>query len=190
MANNKTTSAMTLCASLRADMAALPGVPRKGWGAFVVCFLFRAGFSAVVLYRFASACHGRLGFFGHFLERGFFRLNIILNGCDIDTRAKIGPGFKLPHPVGVVIGPVTIGSDVMMLQNTTLGMRHFTDDEGDPAHFPVIGNKVIIGAGAVVSGPVKVGDGAQIGANSVVLKDVPAGATAVGVPARIVASEK
>jgi serine O-acetyltransferase len=86
----------------------------------------------------------------------------------------------LPHPNGVVIhGEARIGDDCMIMQQVTVGMI----DEGE---VPVIGNRVYIGAGAKIIGKLIVGDGARIGANAVVVNDVPSNATAVGIPARII----
>lgn len=174
-----------LVSDLKADLAVLSKVRGKGAMAFVACFCLRAGYQAVVLYRFAAMFNRTWGVFGRVLSRLTYRLNIILNGCDIDPAAQIGPGFKLPHPVGVVIGPAVIGSHVMMLQNTTLGMRHFSDDEMATSSYPHVGDHVTICAGAVISGPVHIGRGATIGANAVVLQNIPADATAVGIPARV-----
>ncbi len=99
---------------------------------------------------------------------------------DIDPRATIGRGLKLPHPNGVVIHEdAMIGDDCMIMQQVTIGMI----DEGE---VPRIGNRVYVGAGAKIIGRVVIGDGARIGANAVVTSDVPANCTAVGVPARVV----
>jgi serine O-acetyltransferase len=91
----------------------------------------------------------------------------------------IGPGLMLPHGFALVLHAQRIGRDCLILQGVTLGRR-----QGDDA-YPTIGDQVEIGAGASILGSVRVGDGAIIGANAVVLTDVPAAATAVGVPARI-----
>jgi len=104
--------------------------------------------------------------------------NLILHGLDIPPYIDIGPGLYVPHPVGTVITAKQIGANVTLVSGITIGMR----GEGG---FPIIGDNVYIGAGARILGGIVVGDGASIGANAVVLKDVPPGATAVGVPAVI-----
>ena len=185
MSNAKT---LSLYQTLQQDMAVLNA---RGANNFwkLLRLLGRAGFLAVVLHRLAAASYkrGRIGRIGALL---LSRLNQFLSGCDISFLAEIGPGFKLSHPQGVVIGLARIGSNVMMLQNTTLGMRHFSDPEEDPASYPVIGDHVVICCGAAVLGSVKVGDHATIGANAVVLVDVPAGVTAIGAPARMISCRK
>lgn len=112
-------------------------------------------------------------------------LNNAWTGADILPGCNVGGGLVLHHPVGVVVGHgVVIGENCTVLQGTTLGERHVT---GHGAHlYPIIGNGVAIGAGATVLGPVRLGDGCVIGANSVVLDDVPANSLAVGQPARII----
>lgn len=102
---------------------------------------------------------------------------------DINPQATLGHNLMLPHPNGVVIHEdAVIGDDCMIMQQVTVGMI----GEGQ---VPRIGNKVYIGAGAKIIGRVNVGDGARIGANAVVTKDVPPHATAVGIPARIIERE-
>ena len=104
-----------------------------------------------------------------------------MTSTDIDPRTRIGERVSLPHPLGVVMHrTVTVGDDCMIMQQVTLGIVGTADDG------PGIGNNVYIGAGAKLLGPITIGDGARIGANAVVLDDVPPGCTAVGVPARIV----
>lgn len=98
-------------------------------------------------------------------------------GAEINPLAVIGPGLNLVHPAGVVIGPeVCIGARAWVFQGVTIGASH---RPGQPS----IGDDVVIGAGAKLLGGITVGDGARIGANAVVVKDVPAGASARGVPA-------
>ena len=103
----------------------------------------------------------------------------VITGADIPINSRIGGGFAIPHPNGIVIHPdARIGPNCLFFQQVTIGMR---GSEG----VPVIGGHVDIGAGAKVLGSLSIGDHACIGANAVVVSDVPAGATAVGIPARI-----
>jgi len=102
---------------------------------------------------------------------------------EIHPGAAIGRRFFIDHGTGVVIGETAeIGDDVLIYQGVVLGG---TSHEKIKRH-PTIGNNVVIGAGAILLGSFKVGDGARIGAGSVVINDVPAGATVVGVPGRVV----
>jgi serine O-acetyltransferase len=105
-------------------------------------------------------------------------------GCYISRRAKIGPRLRLPHPVGIVIGDgVVIGNGCTIYQHVTLGGRRL----GDWQHgrYPVVGNDVVLFAGAVIAGSIAIGHHSTVGANAVVLDDVPADSTAVGNPARV-----
>lgn len=151
----------------------------------ILSHLRRAGFSAIFLHRLAAAAT-RKGVFGKFTANFLARLNLMVNSCDIHPEAVIGPGFMIAHPTGAVIGRSVIGRDVTIQQNVTLGMRQFVGDETDPANYPTIGDNACISAGAVILGPIRIGNGALIGANAVVLQDVPDHCTAVGVPARII----
>lgn len=105
-------------------------------------------------------------------------------GIEIHPGATIGKDLFIDHGMGVVIGETAqIGDNVTIFHGVTLGG---TGNEKDAKRHPTIGNNVIIGTGAKLLGPIRVGDNARIGANAVVLTDVPAGATAVGIPARII----
>ena len=126
----------------------------------------------------------------HFYLKGWVVFPRLLNtfsrfltGIDIHPGAKLGPGLFIDHGMGLVIGETAeLGSNVTLYQGVTLGG---TGKEKGKRH-PTIGNNVLIGCGAKVLGPFKVGDGSRIASNSVVLSEVPENATAVGVPARIV----
>jgi serine O-acetyltransferase len=151
----------------------------------VITHLRRPGFFAVVLYRIASVCALK-GSLGKALSMFFGSLNYLLHSCEITPESIIGPGFLLPHPMGVVIGRATLGNNVTIMQNATLGLKRISNIDGlNPAKYPTLGDGVIVSPGAVVLGPIKIGDYALIGANAVVLQDVPAHAVAVGIPARI-----
>lgn len=108
-------------------------------------------------------------------------LNRIIFSCDIPCTVKIGRRLHLPHfGLGVVLHPCTvIGDDVTIYQQVTVGARN--------GQWNVeIGNNVVLGAGCKVLGTLRIGDNCKVGANSVVLKSVPDGMTAVGIPARII----
>ncbi|MDP9123148.1 MAG: serine acetyltransferase [Pseudomonadota bacterium] len=108
----------------------------------------------------------------------------VITGADIPLNCRIGGGLLLPHPNGVVIHPsATIGPNCLIFQQVTIGA-------GGKPGFPSIGGHVDIGAGAKILGGVTIGDHARIGANAVVMIDVPAGATAVGIPARILSERE
>jgi serine O-acetyltransferase len=105
-----------------------------------------------------------------------------VTGVEIHPGARIGRRFFIDHGMGVVIGETTeIGDDVMLYQGVTLGGRSL---EKNKRH-PTLEDGVTVGAGARVLGPVTIGHGAQVGANAVVVRDVPAGAVVVGVPGRV-----
>ncbi|MCZ7564561.1 MAG: serine O-acetyltransferase [Burkholderiales bacterium] len=105
-----------------------------------------------------------------------------LTGIEIHPGATIGRRFFIDHGMGVVIGETAlIGDDCTLYHGVTLGGTTWQKGK----RHPTLGNGVVIGAGAKVLGPISVGDGAKIGSNAVVVKDLPAGATAIGVPARI-----
>ncbi len=122
--------------------------------------------------------HARL----RLLARLLSQLARFLTGIEIHPGAIIGRRLFIDHGMGVVIGQTTeIGDDCILFQGSTLGGRSMTRGK----RHPTLGDRVMIGAGARVLGPITLGDDVQVGANAVVVKDVPAGAVAVGVPAHI-----
>jgi len=119
---------------------------------------------------------------GRLVARLLSQLARALTGVEIHPGAQLGRRFFIDHGMGVVIGETAeVGDDVLMYHGVTLGGRSM---EHVKRH-PTVGNNVTIGAGARVLGPVHIGDRVQIGANSVVVKDIPAGAVATGIPATI-----
>lgn len=103
-------------------------------------------------------------------------------GIELPPSVTAGPGLRVWHGTGLVVhSNVRLGSDVTLRHNTTLGAKN----EAHDAPAPVVGDRVDVGAGAIVLGALHIGDDAVIGAGAVVVDDVPAGATAVGNPARI-----
>lgn len=133
----------------------------------------------LIFYRIANRLY-RFKLF--FLARLISQLGRFFTGIEIHPGAKIGKGLFIDHGMGVVIGETAeIGDNVTIYHGVTLGG---TGKEKGKRH-PTVGNNVIIGCGAKVLGPINIGDEAKIGANAVVLKDVPQGKTVVGIPAVI-----
>ncbi len=146
-------------------------------------FLCYPGFHAILIHRIAH------WFYLHkmpLLARLISHFSRLLTGIEIHPGAKIGKRFFIDHGMGVVIGETTeIGDNVLMYQGVSLAG---TGKEKGKRH-PTIGNNVVIGADAIVLGPITIGDNVKIGAGSVVVKPVPPNCTVVGVPGRIVARE-
>lgn len=118
-----------------------------------------------------------------FLARFISQVSRFVTGIEIHPAAKIGKNLFIDHGLGVVIGETTIiGDNCTLFQGVTLGG---TGKETGKRH-PTLGNHVVVGAGAKLLGNIQVGNYARIGANAVVLKDVPDYATAVGIPSRII----
>ncbi len=142
--------------------------------------LLYSGLHATLLYRAAHWLYRhRLRFLARFLSQ----LTRFLTGVEIHPAAKIGRRLVIDHGAGIVIGATAeIGDDCLLYQGVTLGG---TGKELGKRH-PTLGNNIMVGAGAQLLGPFKVGDNARIAANSVVLREVPENATVVGVPGRIV----
>ena len=144
-----------------------------------ILFLY-PGLKAIRMHRKANWCWNH----NHkFLARAISQRAVRKTGIEIHPAAKIGKRFFIDHGTGVVIGETTtIGSNVKIYQGVTLGG---TGKDVGKRH-PTIGNGVMIGSGAKVLGPFKVGDNVNIAAGAVVLEEIPADSTAVGVPARVV----
>ncbi|MCF8160372.1 MAG: serine O-acetyltransferase [Polaromonas sp.] len=142
------------------------------------------GVHAVLLHRLAHACWSRnFKWLGRFISH----LARFLTGIEIHPGAKIGERVFFDHAMGVVVGETAeIGDDCTIYQGVTLGGTSLY--KGAKRH-PTLGRGVVVGAGAQVLGGFAVGDGAKVGSNAVVTKPVPAGATAVGNPARIIQAE-
>ena len=149
--------------------------PRSRWEV-----LLYPGVLALGLHRFSHwLFKGEL----YFLARVVNHLSRFFTGIDIHPGAEIGRNFFIDHGYVVIGETARIGDDVTIYQQVTLGGTNPANGEGGNRH-PTIGDGVIIGSGAAVLGPIRVGARARIGANAVVTKDVPEGATMVGIPAR------
>ncbi|EKE78854.1 serine O-acetyltransferase [Oceanibaculum indicum P24] len=140
------------------------------------------GFHALLFYRLGNAAWRRgWKLLGRFLSH----LGRVLTGIEIHPGATIGRRFFVDHGMGVVIGETAeVGDDVTLYQGVTLGGTSLHQGK----RHPTLGDGVIVGSGAQVLGPLNVGKGARVGANAVVLKDVPEGVTVVGIPAQVAIS--
>ena len=149
----------------------------KNW---VEVILLYPSIHAIIIYRIAHLLYNHKIYF---ISRSISQLARFFTGIEIHPGAKIGKGLFIDHGTGVVIGETTeIGDNVTLYQGVTLGG---TGKDTGKRH-PTLGSDVVVGAGAKILGPIKIGTGSKIGANAVVLKDVLAKATAVGIPARII----
>lgn len=120
------------------------------------------------------------------IARLLAQLSRLLTGIEIHPGAQIGRRFFIDHGMGVVIGETAvIGDDVTLYHGVTLGGTSWSKGK----RHPTLGNDVVVGAGAKVLGPITVSDGARVGSNAVVVKDVPANATVVGIPGHIVSAK-
>jgi len=142
------------------------------------------GLHALVMHRWAHACwRGGFKWLGRFISH----LSRWLTGIEIHPGARIGNGVFFDHGMGIVIGETAeVGDGCTIYHGVTLGGTSLY--KGTKRH-PTLGKNVVVSAGAKVLGGFEVGDNAKIGSNAVVIKPVPAGATAVGIPARIIPSK-
>jgi len=148
----------------------------RGFFEVILCY---PGLHALWTYRMANFLwrHGL-----YLPARIISHLGRFLTGIEIHPGARIGRRFFIDHGAGVVIGETTeIGDDVLLYQGVVLGGVSLKKEK----RHPTIGNNVMIGAGTIVLGPISIGNGAKIGAASLVVRDVPPNSVAVGVPARI-----
>src|SRR5580693_5779723 len=181
--NDSTVNAM-LFKNLRDEIDATRARDPAARSALEVVFCY-PGFQALLYYRAANWLwrHGC-----HFLGRFVSHLGRVMTGIEIHPGAKVGKRLFIDHGMGVVIGETAeIGDDCTLYQDVTLGGTSL--GRGTKRH-PTLGNNVIVSAGAQVLGPFRVGDGARIGAQAVVLSEVPDGATMVGIPAKPVARRR
>jgi serine O-acetyltransferase len=142
------------------------------------------GLWVVGVYHFGVWANGRQTKVGRWVSSRAYGLSSLLvelgTGCLVDRNTRIGEGLHIVHSGNVRIHPAAVlGERVGIMNDVTIGTANARDG------FPVIGNDVFIGAGARILGPVKIGDGAVVAANTLVITDVPAGATIMGVPGRV-----
>jgi serine O-acetyltransferase len=145
---------------------------------------FRQGLWVMIVYRFGRWRYGLRSPLARVPMSLLYKLARtamhVLTGIDLPCEAQVGRRLRIDHFGGIIVsGDAVIGDDVILRNGVTIGLKR-TNERGAP----VIGNRVDIGAGAKILGAIRIGDDAVIGANAVVVHDVPAGATAVGIPAR------
>jgi serine O-acetyltransferase len=164
-----------MLADLRAPVENDPAA--NGW---LEVFLAYPGFHALVAHRLVHALHrARVPV----LPRVLSTFARSFTGIEIDPGAKLGSGIFIDHGMGVVIGETAeVGDGCTIYQGVTLGGTSLLRTK----RHPTLGRNVTVGSGAAVLGAITIGDGAKIGANSVVVKDVPPNATVVGIPGRVV----
>lgn len=178
---------MTLKELIESDLSrftqtfVLRGQPFSKRRVFWESVIFKAGFQAVLLYRVSHWLFQR----GWIYAAWFLsRLSLAITGAEIEFNAEIGPAMFVSHPVGIVVGRGTvIGSEVTLFQGVTFGVKNWHPDA--ISKFPRVGNKCYFFAGAAVLGEVTVGNNCIVGAHAVLTSDLPDGALALGVPAKI-----
>lgn len=174
---------MMLLKTLREDIQTVFAKDPAARSVWEVIFCY-PGLHALWLHRIAHFLWRHRLFF---LARLLSHINRALTGIEIHPGARIGRRFFIDHGMGVVIGETAeIGDDVLIYQGVVLGG---TSLEKKKRH-PTVEDNVVIGAGAILLGPITIGRGALIGAGSVVIKSVPPGATVVGVPGRVIKEGK
>ncbi len=172
---------------LRADLRRYTDRTQRG---ALVIVLSVPGFQALVVYRICHYLHQfkrknrLLSTLIAIINVFMCRLSEIITNVCIEPPAEIGPGLFIPHASGIVIGPVKMGSNCEVFQGVTLG-------QAGPYNtgVPTIGDRVYLGPGARVFGPIQLGDDVLVGANTVVTKSAPDRAVLMGVPAKLVSKQ-
>ena len=173
------TSHLTLRALISEDLATAKRRDPAARSSFEIALLY-PGVHALWLHRLAHRMWTTLPLL-RFPARLLSELGRTFTGIEIHPGAVLGRRFFIDHGMGVVIGETAeVGDDVLMFHTSTLGGRSMSKGK----RHPTVGDRVVIGSGAKVLGPITIGDDVQIGANAVVVKDVEPGAVVVGVPGR------
>ena len=171
--------AKNLCRSIREDVNAVRERDPAARSNLEVLLLY-SGVHALIAHRIAHGLYLREHYFS---ARAISQISRAITGIEIHPGATIGKGLMIDHGMGVVIGETAeIGDNCTIYQGVTLGG---TGKDVGKRH-PTLGNNVMVGAGAKVLGPFKIGDNVKIAANAVVLEEIPEQSTAVGIPAKVV----
>lgn len=142
--------------------------------------LARPGFYALLVHRLATYEGGGAGAFARAASKPLALLVRAVFGIEISTVTRIGRRFQILHQGGIVVGAARIGDDCVVRQNVTIGQATYDGPR------PVLGDRVDVGAGAVLVGGIRIGDDVKIGPNAVVTRNVPARSVVVAPPARII----
>lgn len=149
-------------------------------------FFISKGFRSVLFFRILNYLDKK----NNLISLKYFLLilrNFLIN-IEISYKANIGPGMLIPHSQGIVIGTCTMGKNVTIQQGVTIGAN--IEKIKDGKKYPTIGNNVLVGAGAKILGPIYIGDNSIIGANAVVVEDIPADSIVVGIPGKVIGEVK
>jgi serine O-acetyltransferase len=161
------------------DMCRYRSNARRSWLTFLSMAASNPGLIACGFLRLQGGVRSRR------LKELIRTLCLVVTGADFAPGCRVDGGLLIQHPSGIVLGAgVRVGPGCTILQGVTCGVSDVRD--GKDCLYPAIGASVVLGAGCALLGPVKIGNSATIGANAVVLQDIPAGAIAVGAPARVV----
>ena len=178
-AKDASKGARALCQSIREDVNAVRERDPAARSNAEVLLLY-SGVHALIAHRIAHGLYLREHYFS---ARAISQISRAITGIEIHPGATIGKGLMIDHGMGVVIGETAeIGDNCTIYQGVTLGG---TGKDVGKRH-PTLGNNVMVGAGAKVLGPFKIGDNVKIAANAVVLEEIPEQSTAVGIPAKVV----
>ena len=178
-AKDASKGAVALCRSVREDVNAVRERDPAARSNLEVLLLY-SGVHALIAHRIAHGLYLREHYFS---ARAISQISRAITGIEIHPGATIGKGLMIDHGMGVVIGETAeIGDNCTIYQGVTLGG---TGKDVGKRH-PTLGNNVMVGAGAKVLGPFKIGDNVKIAANAVVLEESPEQSTAVGIPAKVV----
>lgn len=148
---------------------------------FILLVLFQPGFQLTISLRLQRVLI-KLPLVGGIISRILWYISSVMTSSEVSRYAKFGRSLYIPHPQGIVVGEgVVVGDNVTVYQRVTLGVASFKN----PA-YPKIGDDCVLSSGCAVLGDITLGHGVTVGANAVVLKNIPGGKLAVGVPARII----